>query len=171
MRLCPCCHCPCFDPRSRGGSDNPAPGSTRPVGGFDPRSRGGSDAGAQASAVRNAMFRSTLPWGERPKLTKPLMALMMFRSTLPWGERRSQNNSLKNQWKVPLFREPLGAATNWGTMVPAYLAILLKSLGCEPHLSRAVACGSRHTIKRSSGSSEGLDPTCSTRLRHSLPRK
>ena len=55
----------CFDPRSRAGSDTCIqklpPRSVR----FDPRSRAGSDHSTDDEVNCNALFRSTLPRGER----------------------------------------------------------------------------------------------------------
>ena len=54
-----------FDPRSRTGSDDRCRRQWRQASGFDPRSRTGSDIHAPTTDRLEAVFRSTLPHGER----------------------------------------------------------------------------------------------------------
>jgi len=99
----------CFNPRSRGGSDQlscgrcrithvsihaPAGGATpgpwpRPLrpGGFNPRSRGGSDPVPRRTGALPLGFQSTLPRGERLSYVVYLSLHTPFQSTLPRGER------------------------------------------------------------------------------------
>ena len=62
-------------------------GCSPPSVGFNPRSRGGSDDAAPGSEQVPAMFQSTLPRGERPTAALIAKPTKKFQSTLPRGER------------------------------------------------------------------------------------
>ena len=75
-----------FDPRSRVGSDR-CDGWTRCFAtGFDPRSRVGSDGAPQRGAAGAAVSIHAPAWGATSS-SSPASASAVFRSTLPRGER------------------------------------------------------------------------------------
>ena len=73
----------------------PARGATRragkiglPFSYFNPRSREGSDKGLLRDCIKDLLFQSTLPRGERLPEPQSLGRPCQFQSTLPRGERR-----------------------------------------------------------------------------------
>ena len=93
-------------------------GAIRPC--FNPRSRGGSDKLQFRSMRLIPMFQSTLPRGERPQHLAQLLVIEGFQSTLPRGERHlcaDQSDSLTTfQSTLPRGERPFTA--------PLYCGIL-----------------------------------------------
>ena len=80
---------------------------------FDPRSRVGSDSSWFAGAFRDALFRSALPCGERPVLGSPMRGVApLFRSALPCGERHLVG------YPVPVYQVSIRAPV-WGATASA----------------------------------------------------
>ena len=86
-----------FNPRSHEGSDDHTNVRDIQRVGFNPRSHEGSDVIRDAVHAINAGFQSTLPRGERRRLSDTADARTWFQSTLPRGERRiDRSHVLKN---------------------------------------------------------------------------
>ena len=100
------CADPCFDPRSRTGSDLAYDAETGVLKWFRSTLPHGERRQTSATLSRGTMFRSTLPHGERRRLSGLRTVHCRFRSTLPHGER-------------PLIREPEAATLIVSIHAPA----------------------------------------------------
>ena len=76
-----------FNPRSREGSDLKLYRDMPDCNHFNPRSREGSDRSRVCRKLSASGFQSTLPRGERLKVTDVRVERLQFQSTLPRGER------------------------------------------------------------------------------------
>ena len=77
-----------FNPRSRMGSDAPLETALLSLVGFNPRSRMGSDGLSDARNPADRVVSIHAPvWGATRLDLKPAMKEYMFQSTLPYGER------------------------------------------------------------------------------------
>ena len=78
----------CFNPRSRGGSDDLRLSRGFTVTGFNPRSRGGSDPSQPNRWLFYVCFNPRSRGGSDVKINNHVSCVRVFQSTLPWWERR-----------------------------------------------------------------------------------
>ena len=117
------------------GSDskyNSAPGGYTD---FNPRSRMGSDMKYLPELLKVQVFQSTLPHGERRRISKKMYKSGKFQSTLPHGERPVQQHEARDHYDISIHAPAWGATSPAFTSAPASTYFNPRS----PHGERLVA--------------------------------
>ena len=124
---------------ARGATPVP-PISSESAGNFNPRSRKGSDASPQALFLREMIFQSTLPQGERLGIPFRYYMFEEFQSTLPQGERQYQAGPLKQEDR---FQSTLPQGERLKVRVPKVTSRIFQST--LPQGERQLNWSKKHT--------------------------